>query len=180
MDIATYAGIKKQLIERGFANEIEWAENIKPVSKPLDFFCEYAYVIVNSGMKNQIARKIWDKIVQALREDKQVSAVFRHSGKAKAIQDAWLNHKEMFDAYQAAGDKLQYLDQLPFIGPITKMHLAKNLGMEVCKPDRHLVRIAKSFGMTPEELCLKLSKESGDRIVTVDTVIWRAANLGML
>lgn len=180
MDLSTYASLKEQLIARGFAKEIERAETVKPVSRPIDFFCEYVYVLVSSGIKNQMARKTWDKIVQALREGKQVSSVYRHPGKAKAIQDVWLNYKQMYDAYQTAGDKVRYLEQLPFIDSTTKFHLAKNLGLDVCKSDPHLMRVATSCGMTYEELCSKLAKESGDRVVTVDSVLWRAANLGLL
>jgi hypothetical protein len=52
--------------------------------------------------------------------------------------------------------------------------------MDVCKPDRQLMRIAGRYRMTPEELCSTLAKKTGERIGTVDSVIWRAANLGMI
>lgn len=75
---------------------------------------------------------------------------------------------------------MEYLQTLPWICPITKYHLTKNLGLDVCKPGRHLVRIAGDYDMTPEELCEKLSKEAGDRVAMVDNGIWRAANLGFI
>jgi hypothetical protein len=79
-----------------------------------------------------------------------------------------------------AADKLSFFESLPWIGPITKYHLAKNFGVECCKPDRHLVRIARQYDMTPDELCRKLAEETGNSVNTVDTVLWRAANLGFI
>jgi thermostable 8-oxoguanine DNA glycosylase len=52
--------------------------------------------------------------------------------------------------------------------------------MDFAKPDRHLVRIAKSYKLEVEEMCLNLSKQTGERIGVVDVVIWRAANLGFI
>lgn len=43
-----------------------------------------------------------------------------------------------------------------------------------------LIRICKGFNVTPFELCRRLSDETGYRIATVDTIIWRAANLGFV
>lgn len=74
--------------------------------------------------------------------------------------------------------KVAYLRSLPWIGDITCWHLAKNYGHDVAKPDRHLVRIAGDEGV--HGLCARLARESGDRVATVDLVIWRAANLGMI
>ena len=61
--------------------------------------------------------------------------------------------------------------------PITCWHLAKNYGHDCAKPDRYLTRIAGAEGT--HDLCARLAKETGDRIATVDLVIWRAANLGL-
>ena len=58
--------------------------------------------------------------------------------------------------------------------------LAKNLGVDCVKPDRHLVRIAKMYNTNPFDMCQKLSDLTGDSLNTVDTVIWRAANLRMI
>src|SRR5204862_28581 len=39
-----------------------------------------------------------------------------------------------------------WLTRCPYIGPVTCWHLAKNVGMDVVKPDRHLVRMAQASG----------------------------------
>lgn len=180
MTVSDYIALKAGIIERGFAGEIEWAENLPPCEDALSFWIEYAWVIVNSGMKNQIARKIFDRILDAYKEQRKAIDVFGHKGKAGAIDEAWKCKYERFSEYLNASDKLTYLQSLPWIGKITKYHLAKNLGMDCCKPDRHLVRIANKGNETPESLCKRLSEETGDRVATVDLVIWRAANLRMI
>lgn len=184
LSLADYEQMKKTLIERGYSSEIEWANNIKQPETSLYFFCEYAWVILNSGMKEQIADKIWGKICDAINRDDKVNTVFNHAGKSKAIQDAWDNRFKIFDDYLSVlikgNDIMEWFETLPYIGKITKYHLAKNLGIDVCKPDRHLVRIAERCDTTPDELCRRLSNESGDKVACVDVVLWRMANLGLL
>lgn len=180
MDADTYRALKNRLICGGYEREIEWAANLKPCADPVDFFCEYSWVVINSGMKEQIARKIWDRIVDALRTGKKAVDVFGHKGKAAAIDSMRLERGVVFIDYQNAPDKLAFLQSLPWIGPITKYHLAKNLGHDCVKPDRHLVRIAAKEGKTPDQICREIAEETGDRLTVVDTVIWRAANLGLV
>lgn len=177
-----YLCLKEALIRAGYKKEITWAETVKPPQTPLGFFHEYAWVVLNSGMKNQVARSIWYGVLGALERNWTVRAVFNHPGKSAAIQEAWDNREKLFQEYrsQPTAKLLDWLQALPWIGPITKFHLAKNLGLDFCKPDRHLVRLAGRHGKTPEELCGELARATGDRIGTVDLVIWRAANLGLI
>jgi len=180
MNVSLYLQLKKELIRRGYQDEIKWSENIKPCQNSLDFFCEYAWVVINSGMKNQVAQVIWDRVKAALAEGKSVYSAFKHQGKSKAIQYVWENQERLFEQYLDAEDKMAYLESIPWIGGITKYHLAKNLGFDCCKPDRHLVRISKEYNTSPEELCKRISEATGDRVATVDLVIWRVANLGLI
>ena len=69
---------------------------------------------------------------------------------------------------------------LPWIGDITKYHLAKNLGANVAKPDRWLVRLADAEKTTVDQLCRRLAIATGDRVATVDVVLWRACAVGVL
>ena len=62
------------------------------------------------------------------------------------------------------------------LGPITSHHLAKNLGLQAAKSDRHLQRIADALGFGGvTETCQVLSEYSGDPISVVDIVLWRFA-----
>lgn len=176
-----YRELKAAIIEAGYGHDIEWAENIKPIEErgPNEFFDEYAWVVINSGMKNQVAHIIWDRVRKALGSRGRVSTSdFGHIAKVAAINEAFSKRRERFTAYCEAMDKTEFMRSLPFIGPITVFHLAKNFGHSFAKPDRHLVRIAGNEGTHP--MCARLAQESGDKVVVVDTVIWRAANLGMV
>jgi hypothetical protein len=129
-------------------------------------------------MKEQVARGIWERIRPALYAGNSIDGLFRHKLKVRAIKEIWHNRKLMFAMYSNALDKLSFLESMPHIGPITKFHLARNLGLDVCKPDRHLVRLAKP--LTPESLCRTIGEAVGDRIGLVDCVLWRSANLGWI
>ncbi len=176
-----YLDIKNFVIDQGFEKDIDWSESLIECTDDLNFFEEAAWVIINSGMKNQVAIKIWKRIVKAMSNQKPVSSAFNHKGKVAAIEYVWVNRKKLLGEYLLKNndvDRIEFLVTIPWIGNITKYHLAKNLGMDVCKPDRHLVRIAKKYKLSPEELCKKLAIATGDRVATVDYVLWRAANLG--
>lgn len=166
----------------GYSHEIEWASNIQPPKTDDDFWKEYAWVVLNSGMKEQIARKIWERLRPAIEQAKPITEkIFRHRGKVRAIQYGYLHKHELFFKFYSeltAGTIMEWLQTLDFIGPITVFHLAKNLGVNIAKPDRHLVRISGQEGT--QAMCERIAKQSGDKICVVDSVIWRAANLGII
>lgn len=178
MTVAEYIDIKARLVSAGYAPEIDWATGVKPCDSADDFACEACWVVLNAGMKEQVARGIWERIRPALQSGQPIDGLFNHKLKVRAIKEIWGNRELMFAMYCGAMDKLAFLQDLPHVGPITKFHLARNLGMDVCKPDRHLVRIAAPE--TPAALCERLSVATGDRVGVVDCVIWRAANLGWI
>lgn len=178
LDVLTFERLRDQVVQAGYGEEIIWSESLSPCNNADLFFAEYMWVVLNSGMKNQIAKKIQYKIWDALKSGKAIGDVFNHKGKTKAIEQI-LNNKELyFSLYQSAEDKLNFLESLPYIGSITKYHLAKNLGLDTAKPDRHLQRISQKYNSTPQLVCEKLASETNYRISTVDLIIWRAANLG--
>jgi len=175
-----YVKIKHEVLERGYLKEIVHYIELKPCTSPDIFASEAIWVILCSGMKEQIARKIEQRVWEAINNGGRIELVFGHEGKAKAISYIFNNRFRLFNSFLTSPNQLDFLESLPWIGPRTKYHLAKNLGMDACKPDRHLVRIAGRYGMTPVELCEKLARESRDKVAVVDAVLWRAANLGMV
>ena len=180
MKLEDFWELYDEVVDNGYQKEIDWQENLKPCGDADTFLQEYIWVVLNSGMKNQVARKIYERIKKALATVQPINRVFKHKGKAAAILNMSLVADDIFKMYQDAEDKLVFLETLSFIGKTTKYHLAKNLGLDVCKPDRHLVRIAERFNTDCFKLCKKLSEETGLRIATVDVVLWRAANLGLI
>jgi len=175
-----YKEIVDKLRSAGYADEIEWARNIKPCTSSWEFAYDCIWVILNSGMKNQVAQKIWERIKTAWKEDKPTSSAFGHKGKVSAIDYIRANRDRLFWEYNHSEQPIEFLKSLPWIGEITCWHLAKNLGYDCVKPDRHLVRIANEHNMSPAELCNWLADREGERVATIDTIIWRACNLGIL
>lgn len=179
MKLSFFQETLRWLIEDGYGKEIDWQRSIKPVES-LQVFCDEAtWVILNSGMKEQIARQIWNRIKMAWAEGKTTGSAFGHKGKVAAIDYIYANGLRLMKEYKAADNKIEYLQTIPFIGKITCWHLAKNYGEDVVKPDRHLVRIANYYKTTPDDLCEKLSKETGEKKCVIDIILWRGANLGI-
>lgn len=160
--------------------DIAWQESVVPPTDAEDFAGEAIFVICNSGMKNTIARKIFTKVMAALQGGASARTVFGHPGKAKAIDGIWARREEHLAGYLAAADKITFCESLPWIGGITKYHLAKNFGADVAKPDVHLQRLADREGTTAQDLCARLAAQTGYRIATVDLILWRACANGVL
>jgi|SRR5579862_3187554 len=164
----------------GFGDDVTWAECLGPPLSAGDFAAETIFVICNSGMKFTVARGIYDRVMAALHRGESSARAFGHQGKTAAIDKVWADRSELYGKYLAASDKLSFLRDLPWIGGITCYHLGKNFGLQVAKPDVHLARLAETFRTTPQELCERLARIHGFKVPTVDTVLWRAAAIGVL
>lgn len=160
--------------------DIEWSAGCGAPDNAEDFALEAIFVICNSGMKNTVARGIFDRVAPALQAGRSASTVFRHAGKAAAIDEIWRRRDELLADYLAAGDAVEFCGTLPWIGAITKYHLAKNFGAQVAKPDVHLQRLADRENVTPQALCERLSAGTGYSVATVDVLLWRACANGLL
>jgi len=105
--------------------------------------------------------------------------VFGHREKINSIIDAAVYVNEVgFDFVKAKilEGGPEWLTRFRFIGKITCFHLARNLGLDFVKPDRHLVRIADFWGYDePATMCKAIEAVTGDRIGVVDLVLWRWA-----
>ena len=165
---------------RGYGPTIEWTESIKPPAGADEFAEQAIYVICNSGMANTVATVIYDRCMNVLRIGESVTNVFRHPGKSLAIDAIWRERERHYAEFMAADDKVSALRSLPWIGDVTALHLAKNLGANVAKPDVHMERLARAENTSTKELCARLSAASGYRAATVDTILWRACALKVL
>lgn len=164
----------------GYGHIIEWSEAI-PRPRTAEAFAEQAvYVICNSGMMNRVAEPIFYRCMDALNRSASATTVFGHPGKAAAIDWIWAERDQLFAAYVGAGDAIAFLRGLPWIGDITSYHLAKNLGADVAKPDVHMERLARQDRTDTHKLCARLARQTGYRIATIDTVLWRACADGLL
>lgn len=191
-----YLKAKNTIIEEGFAEEIDWQNDIQFSQINESYFLrEAAWVVLSSGMKESVIREKFPAISTAFyywkssnrivknREKcwKNALIVFRHEQKINAIINIALKTLTYgFDSLKASiqNEGIKFIQTMPYMGPATSYHLAKNLGLEVVKPDRHLLRIAAVAGYdNPQLLCEDISMDVGDRISVVDLVIWRFATL---
>jgi hypothetical protein len=175
-----YQSLRAAVIEAGYGRDIAWAQSVRVPESAEAFAGEAIWVILCSGMREQVARIIQGRVQGAIEAGRPVIEVFRHAGKAAAIDRIWRERAALFAEFQESDDKVEWCRSLPWIGDITKWHLAKNLGVDCAKPDVHLARVAEHYGTTPAALCAALAVASGDRVATVDYVIWRACNLGII
>lgn len=192
-----YLDAKLQVIGAGFASEIDWyAEGrARDRTTESELLTEVAWVIFNSGMRESVVRRLFPRLAQAFLgfESAQLIAdnaeacrdraclVFNHRIKANAVIEFSRRTAEM--GYVVLLERLKYegvafLESFPFMGPATSRHLGKNLGLDIAKPDRHLVRIAIAAGFgNPQELCECISRWTGDDIAQIDVVLWRFATI---
>ena len=173
-DIITFYEQAKEFCEdNGYNNEIQWARDIKFSDiDETEFVIEFAWVVINSGMKNQVAEKIFEDWCR------HGEKAIKHEGKRKAIEFVIENRYAIMKELRETKNHLAVLEQLSWIGKITKHHLARNIGLDYAKPDRHLVRIAEQYGFkNVQELCKYLSEYSGERIGVVDVILWRYCNM---
>lgn len=187
----SYVAAKRVVAERGFAHEIAWQLGV--AQEPLTvsrFVREAAWVVLSAGMSEVVLRGLFDRLASCMCNfdpDRIVLhraairaralTIFRHTGKIDAIleisdrarrlglegiQCSFFTHPESF------------LRSLPYVGPVSWRHLAKNLGMQIAKPDRHLVRIAQSTERpSVDTLCEEIAAWVGDPVSVVDLVLWR-------
>lgn len=180
-----YLAVKSAMAADEWGREqIEWAENVTFPDKAEGLARDLIYVICNSGMKNTIARRIHDRIMAELPYTKRARDLpFGHPGKRQAIFNIWRRRRRLFREAKAAhqaGALVEWCGTVPWIGPITKFHAAKNLGANVAKPDIWLTRIAEAAGETVNGVCERLAGDSGDRIALVDLVLWWGCAYGHL
>lgn len=187
-----YFDAKRRVIDSGYAWEIDLQEEILETSvSEAEFLQELAWVILSSGFRESVLRRIFPRILDALGAPENFDTLLarRRTYRKRAL--AVFDHPAKIDAIFSGAEKSRaiglpsilaqtkeigpsYLTFLPFIGPVTAFHLAKNIGFDVVKPDRHLERMSSRFGFdSPVAMCRVIHQYTGERIAIIDTVLWR-------
>jgi hypothetical protein len=194
--VSVYRIAKQYVLDHGYSAEIEWQDNLRfdRVTEQ-EFLAESAWVVLSSGMREKVIRKLFGDITTAFYKWQSASAItrdanscidaaikiFGHHRKIKAIAEIAATidiHGFETIKQEIACKGVDRIREFPYMGPTTSYHLAKNLGMDVAKPDRHLLRIALATGYaSPDELCRDLSDAVGDRVSVIDLVLWRYATI---
>jgi hypothetical protein len=171
-----------------FGFESEWQRSVigQEFLEP-DLLREAAWVILCSGFNERVVRRHFDAISLCFcdwssaeyivsRADRCWSTAMAVFGSARKItgilQVCGYVNKQGFSSlcFRIRANPIQELNKLPFIGPVTSYHLAKNLGIDVVKRDRHLVRLASDLGFdSPEEMCGAFGHQVGEPVSVVDT-----------
>jgi hypothetical protein len=172
-----YEFAKRIVIDEGYEEEINYVRTL--LARPLSeittdfFFRQYVFVVLCSYWKEQYARKEWDRFF-ATGNLEVISNRRKRAAVAKGIDqaDGWLRDLKVSE------DPIEFLDTLPMIGEVTKYHLARNIGIDCVKPDRHLIRVAEFLNFkTPLDLCITIREEVNEPLGVIDVVIWRMCNL---
>jgi hypothetical protein len=197
--VAMYVDLRRWLL----ANDPDAGEMLKwssttllPPPTPDKMAAEVIWIILCAGRSAQAARTIERKVWSALESGRSVVEAFGYRAKAAAIERAWRDREQDFASLQevlkdgSAERLVEWCGSLPFVGDDTKFQLAKNFGADLCKPDIWLCRLTgipdkprrKVAVRFPAclALCRPLAEATGDRIATVDSMLWLACNKGVL
>lgn len=159
------------------------------------FLADYCWGVYASGFKFAIIEAKFPALRSAfkdfepaalsrMRSIRPVLDVFNNERKAKSfltgaqtiIRDGFIPFKQRLRQEGA-----QALETLPGIGPITKDHLAKNIGLaDVPKADRWLDRAAELCEGSVPELTSYVANYLGESQHVVDVAIWAYGKDGLL
>ena len=191
-----YLDAKAELVCRGYASEIDWQHNatLQRVNESR-FLQEAAWVILSAGLSERVVRSRFDRVAAAFQGFQDPLAIWLHRRVRRASALKAFRSEPKIDAIlvltgyiarvgyehvyrRLEEDAVEFLQRFPFLGPATAIHLAKNIGLHVAKPDRHMVRLAAGLGFeNVSELCRTVSDLIGDPVSVVDLVFWRYATL---
>lgn len=191
-----YRFAKTIVLDEGFQDEILWQSHLRfDDLTESTFLREIAWVILTCGMKESIIRNRfgvfsncffnWSSAKKVIQNKgkctRDALKIFNNTAKISAIINAasTIDRTGFAELKQKIKDNsIQTLREFEYIGPVTVFHLAKNIGLPVAKPDRHLVRIAQMEKYQDvQTFCSDISKLSGDSISVVDIVFWRFATI---
>lgn len=194
--IDAYVSAKETVVEAGFADEIDWHDGVQfHELEESDFLREAAWVVLSAGMSEKVIRRKFPAITSAFLHWKSAGTIVSQRGRCRrdALREFGSSRKinailQICDcvatntyrgvASRIRDDGVDFITTLPYMGPATSLHLAKNIGLPVAKPDRHLLRAASCTGFSsPASLCEHIADVVGDSIAIVDLVIWRYSTL---
>jgi len=194
--VTAYNLAKRIVINAGYGTEIEWQASLDfDLITEADFLREHAWVVLSTGMHERIIRRYFGVISACFCGWQSARIIVEQEGNCRNLALSYFNnHRKIDGIIETAGiiasfgfssykeeirrNPLQALQSLPFVGPVTRYHLAKNIGLPFAKPDRHLVRLATSVGYSDiQQFCKDISECVDDSIPVVDIVLWRFANI---
>lgn len=191
-----YRAALDRVIRRGWEPEVQRFRNLS--FENIDgrlFFKEYARCVYASGFGWAKVSKHWDALTDAYK-CWDYAEVSKNEQEVRYQAMKFIGYGKKVDAILSTARALASVEwpefkgwlrsiglllppgELKFIGPVTRYHLARNIGADVAKPDRHIIRIAIKYGYpeTPEgvqDFAQRVSTLTGERVGVVDVVLWR-------
>jgi len=179
--IAFFDYARRYVETKEYKGEAEWCQSVSWRDQtPITFIQQYVWVVLCAAFKEQVARKIETAFWNAINcKHPDPFSFIKHPNKRKAIAVVMANTTKIFEDLKESADKLAYIRTLPYMGPALSCHLARDLGLDVVKPDIWLVRLAVQWGYPdPLALCLDIQRWRPElRIGTIDIILWRYCNL---
>jgi hypothetical protein len=188
--VSSYVLAKHEVVRAGYVDEIAWQDSVRFTDMtPTTFLREAAWVVLSAGMAERVVRlkfpglgaalHDWDPVAVSRTPD-NVDRALPHFGHRKKIE-AIVHIASVAANLDAPGldaalreDPEGFLRSLPYIGPVTWKHLAKNLGLPLAKADRHLARLSAAYSRSSvADLCDEISGWLGEPVSVVDVVLWR-------
>ena len=154
-----------------------------------EFDWQYHFVVLCSYFKMQLADDLCHRYFDS---GKDISLI-RNPNKKAAFTLAKDNLPKWYSGLFNHADTLEYLETLPMIGETTRCHLGRNIGIDCCKPDRHMIRLSEQHGYgqykkvkeqwrAVTRMCTDVRDDIGnaEMIGTIDVILWWACNLRLL
>jgi hypothetical protein len=187
-----FSNARSYVQRAGLSAEVAWQRRVDFVGfTECELLREHAWVTLCSGFRESTVRRVFDHVSLCFCDWESAEAIvsagdiccvtaassFANSLKLKGIFSAakYISHVG-FDEFKQSVlvDPINQLQKLSFIGPITSCHLAKNLGLDIAKPDRHLIRLSERLGFrSADHLCRELAATTGEQVKVVDLIVWR-------
>jgi hypothetical protein len=191
-----YLVAKRTVIGRGFGSELVWQRMRlrSPITEKL-LLAETAWAILAGGISERIIRSKFAALEAAFLDWRSAHRIveaaplcyrrafahFRHARKLRAIlrvAETVAARGSLAALRDVRRDPIGFFSRRCRLGTVTAFHAAKNLGLAVAKPDRHLSRLSIIAGYDDvQEFCRTIGEYTGDPIPVVDIVLWRFAAL---
>jgi hypothetical protein len=186
-----YERARASVLGSPHSGELRWQARVlgTPFTET-DLLREAAWVVLCSGFRESVVRGAFDFISLCYCDFECARAIVEAGESCVATARARFRNERKLRAISSIAGTIdglgfevvrrqieqdpQSLMRFPWIGPITWAHLAKNLGFDLAKEDRHLVALARRLGFSSgEALCRFISDRTGEPTACVDIVLWR-------
>jgi len=171
------------VISHGYDREIEWCKNrtFDQITSD-EFRAQYRFAVFSSsGLSNKVVQKIEAAFDAANEAGLNAFETIPNRRMRAAIMWMYPHYHEVFrdlKLLKTDAEKIQFLQGLMQIGPKESRHLARNLGINCVKPDRHMERMAEHWGyQNPDAMCFAVQGYEQERLGVIDVILWRYGNL---